>query len=84
MIYENFQAYPEGTENSLVRQATQSLQTSEELQSKGGGLKTMITQQLVTLNKQQKDLVTTRGIVDIANSRLDALHTLMDIHFSAS
>ncbi|MPC29133.1 Laminin subunit alpha-2 [Portunus trituberculatus] len=80
----NYDAYPEGTEDSLVRQAIQSLQTSQELQSKGRDLKTMITQQLTTLNKQQQDLGSTRGIIDIANSRLDALHTLMDIHFSAN
>ncbi|XP_063877309.1 laminin subunit alpha-1-like isoform X1 [Scylla paramamosain] len=77
-------AYPEGTEYSLVRQAIQSLQTSEELQSKGRGLKTVVTQQLTTLNKQQQALGSTRGILDITNSRVNALHTLMDIHFSTN
>ncbi|KAG0726288.1 Laminin subunit alpha-2 [Chionoecetes opilio] len=77
-------AYPGQTENSLVRRATQSLRTSEELQSKGRGLKSTVAQQLTDLNKQQLALGSTRGILDSAYSRINALHTLMDTHFTAN
>ncbi|XP_050712288.1 laminin subunit alpha-1-like isoform X2 [Eriocheir sinensis] len=75
-------AYPGRPEDSLVRQASQSLRTSQELQSKGGNLKATVTRQLGDLGKQQRALGTTKGILDITNSRLNALNTLMDRQFS--
>lgn len=79
----SFQAYPGRTEDSLVRRASQSLRTSRELQTKGEGLKTTVTQQLSDLEKQQRALGTAKGILDISESRIDSLNTLMETHFTA-
>lgn len=79
-----FQAYPGKTEDSLVRRATQSLQTSEELRTKGLGLKTTVAEQVTDLNKQQIALGSVGGTLDIINSRINALHTRMDTYFAAS
>ena len=67
-----------------MRRAILSLRTSKELQSKGDDLKTMVTQQLTNLNKQQQALSSARGILDLTGSRVNGLNTLMDTHFTAS
>lgn len=77
-------AYPGKTEDSLVRRATQSLQTSEELHTKGLGLKTTVAEQVTDLNKQQIALGSVGGTLDIINSRINALHTRMDTYFAAN
>lgn len=76
------QAYPGQTEDSLVRRASQSLRTSQELQSKGNDLKATVRKQLGDLEEQQRALGTTKGILDITDSRINALNTLMDTQFT--